>query len=213
MAFAPALAAAALLACLPEGGARGTAGQIVGQRAAEEPVPQVPDRWAGKTCPDLHREYRNIFLHGNRNAASHLWSWFLLERSSQMSHQQLLFVLLCMFSCFCAVSGSPTRPGDFNRYKLTLQRASGHGSVAGFMHYCCWPCVCDTQDFIKVDTKTVVTLRAPVPTTSRCWETPASTRRSWASLSRTPSGAARPRWPGMPPRSDATAMVRCTRHP
>ena len=22
--------------------------------------------------------------------------------------------------------------------------------VAGFMHYCCWPCVCDTQDFIRV---------------------------------------------------------------
>jgi len=89
----------------------------------------------------------------NRNAASHLWSWFLLERSSQMTHESLI----SMFTCFCAVSGSPTRPGDFNRYKLTLQKADGSGSMAGFMHYCCWPCVCDTQDFIKVDTKTIVT--------------------------------------------------------
>ena len=24
--------------------------------------------------------------------------------------------------------------------------------VRGFMYYCCWPCVCDTQDFIRVDT-------------------------------------------------------------
>lgn len=156
MVLAPALAAA-LLACLPRNGARGAAtsqaGQIVGQRAAEEPVPQVSQPWAGKTCPDLHREYGNIFLHGSRNAASHLWSWFILERSSQMSHEQFVY----MFSCFCAVSGSPTRPGDFNRYKLTLQKASGNGSIAGFMHYCCWPCVCDTQDFIKVDTKTIVT--------------------------------------------------------
>ena len=22
------------------------------------------------------------------------------------------------------------------------------------MHYCCWPCVCDVQDFVKVDTYT-----------------------------------------------------------
>merc|ERR1719436_712924 len=27
----------------------------------------------------------------------------------------------------------------------------------GFMHYCCWPCVCDTQDFIRVDTRNVTT--------------------------------------------------------
>lgn len=25
------------------------------------------------------------------------------------------------------------------------------------MHYCCWPCVCDVQDFVKVDTVTVTT--------------------------------------------------------
>ena len=25
------------------------------------------------------------------------------------------------------------------------------------MHYCCWPCVCDVQDFVVADTKTVAT--------------------------------------------------------
>jgi hypothetical protein len=30
------------------------------------------------------------------------------------------------------------------------------------MHYCCWPCVCDTHDFIKADTLTVTTARGPV---------------------------------------------------
>jgi len=30
------------------------------------------------------------------------------------------------------------------------------------VYYCCWPCVCDTQDFIKVDTKTILTAQGPV---------------------------------------------------
>ena len=29
------------------------------------------------------------------------------------------------------------------------------------MYYCCWPCVCDTQDFIRVDTKTIRTAEGP----------------------------------------------------
>jgi hypothetical protein len=64
-----------------------------------------------------------------------------------------------MFTGFCAVSGSPITPSDFNRYGLTLDSVTGETrSAFGFMHYCCWPCVCDTQDFIKVDTKNI-TLR------------------------------------------------------
>lgn len=116
-------------------------------------VPQVPERWSGRTYIDLHREYQNVFKHGNRNAASHLWSRFLLERSTQMTHETFVE----MFSGFCAVSGSPVRPNDYNRYKLTLDKVDGSGQAVGLMHYCCWPCVCDTQDFIKVDTKTVAT--------------------------------------------------------
>jgi hypothetical protein len=59
-----------------------------------------------------------------------------------------------MFSGFCAVSGSPITPSDYNRYGVELDSVTGE-RVKGFLHYCCWPCVCDTQDFIKVDTKTI----------------------------------------------------------
>jgi hypothetical protein len=31
----------------------------------------------------------------------------------------------------------------------------GGGTKAGLMYYCCWPCICDTLDFLRVDTKTV----------------------------------------------------------
>jgi len=121
--------------------------------AAATSIQQVATPWAGTSYKDLHREYQNIFKHGNRNAASHLWSKFLFERASQMTHERFVH----MFSGFCAVSGSPVRPSVYTRYKLTLDKVDGTGKTAGFMYYCCWPCVCDTQDFIRVDTKTVQT--------------------------------------------------------
>merc|ERR1712086_160572 len=52
-------------------------------------------------------------------------------------------------------------PRDQTRYRLTLDQVGGGRKRSGFMYYCCWPCVCDTQDFIKVDTKTVETLDGP----------------------------------------------------
>ena len=125
-------------------------------------APSAVPHWAAASAEpanvrDLHREYRNIFKHGNRNAASHRWAAFLLQRAHQMTEQRLdLF-----FSGFCAVSGSPVRPSDYNRYRLTLPQVGGAGSNAfatGYMHYCCWPCVCDTQDWIRVDTRSVATL-------------------------------------------------------
>ena len=101
---------------------------------------------------DLHREYNNIFRHGNRNAASHLWASFLLNHAPSMSTERLEL----MFSGFCAVSGSPVQPSDYTRYRLTLPLVAG-GNRSGYMYYCCWPCVCDTQDFIRIDTKNVTT--------------------------------------------------------
>merc|ERR1719160_2497340 len=74
--------------------------------------------WKGRTARDLHQEYHNIFRHGNRNAASHLWSTFLLERSHTMTAKKLKM----MFSGFCAVSGSPVNPHDYNRYGLMLEK-------------------------------------------------------------------------------------------
>lgn len=135
----------------PLGSSAGPVAPLSGQANA---LAQVAAPWHGASPRDLHREYNNIFRYGNRNAASHLWVKFLLERSHQMTHERLV----SMFTGFCAVSGSPVGPHDYNRYKLTLDAVDGSGKVAGFMHYCCWPCVCDTQDFIRVDTRTVTTL-------------------------------------------------------
>lgn len=113
---------------------------------------QISTPWTGTTHQDLWDEYSNIFRYGNRNAASHLWSSFLLQRSAQMTPDRLEF----LFSGFCAVSGSPVRANNYNRYYLELGNVTG-GKRGGYMHYCCWPCVCDSQDFIKVDTKTIST--------------------------------------------------------
>jgi cytochrome c5 len=108
--------------------------------------------WSGQTVDDLHNEYYNIFKTGNRNAASHLWSKFLLDNSRNMTRETLSH----MFSGFCAVSGSPVSPQDRTRYKVTLDKVSG-GKQTGYMYHCCAPCTCDTKDFIKVDTKTITT--------------------------------------------------------
>jgi len=107
----------------------------------------------------LHREYYTIFgAHGNRNAASHLWSSFVLDRARTMS----LATFERMMAGFCAVSGSIVRPNGYNRYRLNLPTADGQPTtVRGYMHYCCWPCVCDTQDFIKADTLTLNTTDEP----------------------------------------------------
>lgn len=123
--------------------------------ATAKPLNKVTVPWHAKNVRDLHNEYGNIFKYGNRNAASHLWSTFLLERAHQMSDKKLRY----MFSGFCVVSGSPLKPNDYNRFRLNLPLVTG-GWHLGYLHYCCWPCVCDTQDFIRIDTKTIETVRA-----------------------------------------------------
>ena len=122
--------------------------------SSDEASGVVVPLWRGETVQDLHREYNNVFRHGNRNAASHRWATFLIDRASQMAPSKLEY----MFSGFCAVSGSPVRPSDYGRYLLRLESAVAHAPAEkGFMYYCCWPCVCDTQDFIRADTKTITT--------------------------------------------------------
>ena len=80
---------------------------------------------------DLHNEYHTIFsAGGNRNAASHLWSSFVLDRAAQFSAERFgnqakaeqAFIEL--FQGFCAVSGSPVQSHDFNRYGLELDFVS-----------------------------------------------------------------------------------------
>ena len=87
--------------------------------------------WQPTSVQDLHREYGNIFKVGNRNAASHLWATFVLDRSEHLTPSSIEMV----FSGFCAVSGSPTRPGDYTRYRLRLPLVNG-GTRLGFMYYC-----------------------------------------------------------------------------
>lgn len=48
----------------------------------------------------------NIFKYGNRNAASHLWSTFLMDRAVFLTERTFLDVA----SGYCAVSGSPVTP-------------------------------------------------------------------------------------------------------
>lgn len=102
---------------------------------------------------DLFDKYGEIFPSGNRNAASHRWASYILERSQTMSDA----TLVKLFGGFCAVSGSPVRPSSSIRWRYTLPLVGG-GAASGSLHHCCWPCVCDTQDFIQVDTKSVSTL-------------------------------------------------------
>lgn len=127
--------------------------------AASDPVAPnsalVPE-WAGTTVRHLWGEYGNIFKYGNRNAASHLWSAFLMDRAQAMPSKRFID----LSGGYCAVSGSPVTPMDQTRYRMRLQNVTG-GWETGMVYYCCWPCVCDTQDFIKIDTKTVQTLDGP----------------------------------------------------
>ena len=102
---------------------------------------------------ELHQRYSEIFRYGNRNAASHLWTSYILDRAAVTPAAQIEL----LFSGFCAVSGSPVYPSDYKRYRLRLKHAVTGVDEVGFMFYCCWPCVCDTWDFIKVDTLTVNT--------------------------------------------------------
>lgn len=130
-------------------------GLLGGCVGAETGVAVAPT-WAGTTVRDLHKEYPKIFLKGNRNAASHLWSSFLLDRAAGMPAATLEL----MFSGFCAISGSPVRPSDYTRYAMRLDTVTGR-SLHGYTYFCCWPCVCDSSDWVKVDTRTVITADGP----------------------------------------------------
>jgi len=110
---------------------------------------------AGKSLgkpEDLSDHYLEIFKSGNRNAASHLWTSFVLDKAEGMSSSKLLNI----FKGFCAVSGSPLPDDPRTMYKVTLPRVGG-GNATGVVRHCCWPCICDLSDLVRVDSKTVVT--------------------------------------------------------
>lgn len=119
-------------------------------------VASITVRAALQTPQDLHQKYYDIFPSGNRNAASHRWATYLLDRSEEMDEA----TFRSMFSSFCAVSGSPVTPFPGKRWKMTLKQVTGEDMI-GMMYFCCAPCVCDTQDMIQVDTKTITTKDGP----------------------------------------------------
>jgi len=107
--------------------------------------------WDGKTTDDFFNEYYNIFTSRNRNAASHKWAAFILERSMLFDENEFVDY----FGSFCPVSGSIVYKSDMKRYGMAISHVTGGNVRFGFMYFCCWPCICDTQDFIRYDTKTV----------------------------------------------------------
>lgn len=107
-------------------------------------------QWSGTTVQDLWNEYYNIFPTHNRNAAAYKWSTFIFERSWQMDASTFEHLA----SGYCAVAASIVNPQKRTRYRLELGKIGG-GVQSGLMYYCCWPCICDTLDFLRVDTKTI----------------------------------------------------------
>ena len=106
---------------------------------------------ASLTINDLHEHYNEIFPSNNRNAASHLWSSWIMNKAPQLGSAEFN----TLFSGFCPVSGSPVSPTDYNTYAYRLSSLASNSHAEGLMHHCCAPCVCDTMDMIKADTLTV----------------------------------------------------------
>jgi len=105
------------------------------------------------TVDSLHQAYESIFFPSqNRNAASHLWVKYVLERSKKLTKDDLLHV----FGGFCPVSGSPVTPSERNLFTgLKVKRVSSDVFDSVNVHVCCFPCMCDIQEFTKTDELTV----------------------------------------------------------
>ena len=110
-----------------------------------------------RTSADLFAAYSEVFKSGNRNAASHLWASYVLDRSPTMTPETLQH----LFMSFCPISGSPVTPSPTSEWHYDKVAMVGGATHAGNIHHCCWPCVCDTKTFLKVDTKTVTTAGGP----------------------------------------------------
>jgi len=112
------------------------------------------------TVGDLRNKYWEIFhRYNNRNAASHLWASWILDRSENFSEDKIYE----LFSGFCPISGSPVRPRAGNLYGDIpfVSAADTSQTISGNVQVCCWPCVCDLEEFVKVDTLMVKTSEGP----------------------------------------------------
>merc|ERR1711997_502440 len=103
------------------------------------------------TVNELHgKDYQIFSRANNRNAASHLWASYVLDRSTTLSASEIRE----LFGGFCPVSGSPVRPSNRNLWtNVQFKKASNLSQTEfGNVRVCCWPCVCDLQKFVKSDT-------------------------------------------------------------
>lgn len=98
---------------------------------------------------DLIKHYNIIFenVGYNRNAAGHVWSSYILDKSALFTENEIY----TLFSQFCPVSGSPiTLSNNIKPYPYTINHDGTMVSSivpTGFaVYHCCWPCVCDLED-------------------------------------------------------------------
>lgn len=111
-----------------------------------------------QSISDLVSHYEEIFKSGNRNAASHLWTSFILKNSKTYTPKQLE----TLFRGYCPISGSPLPDEPRTRFYVNLSDAVTGREHWGITHHCCWPCICDEQTAVKTDTKTIDTSSGPV---------------------------------------------------
>lgn len=105
----------------------------------------------GSTRRDLIGKYSEIFPTRNRNAAAFRWETYILDRAGTMDQSTFAEVN----RGFCAVSGSPISGVQRNVLTLPGVPELGGTPLSGVFYYCCWPCICDMEDLVRVDTKTV----------------------------------------------------------
>jgi len=133
---------------------------IVSQTSGQRRKQQQQRDISQMTVGDLRNKYWEIFFrHKNRNAASHLWASWILDRSENFSEDKIYE----LFSGFCPISGSPVRPRAGNLYEDIpfVSAADTSQTITGNVQVCCWPCVCDLEEFVKVDTLMVQTSEGP----------------------------------------------------
>jgi len=113
------------------------------------------------TIRELHDAYWQIFPRtGNRNAASHIWTTYVIDKVKGGTHTE--DEIYKLFSSFCPVSGSIVTPTpSWNLWTGLKVKESARPSwrpyqielpATGSVYTCCWPCICDIQEFVKVDT-------------------------------------------------------------
>ena len=63
-----------------------------------------------------------------------------------------------LFASFCPVSGSIVRPSTYSKWhNLKVRKATNNVEGLASVHVCCWPCVCDIQQFVKTDNMWIYT--------------------------------------------------------